>query len=88
MNKQVVIAGLLGATAAQTVDKYPCEDIVTMAAVKALGLAEAKMKALEKSLPDVKAVADREATMYTNAQTAFAEARDTVKPFYDRIATH
>ena len=61
LNKQVVIAGLLGAIAGQIneVDPTPCEDISTRAAFVAHGLAaeakaawEGKIEALESAATD------------------------------------
>jgi len=83
MNKQVVIAGLLGAiAAAEGDDPTPCEDINTRMAADALAAAEASLEAWEGKIEALEEAAEADAVLLESAQEAYDDVTAAVAPFY------
>jgi hypothetical protein len=84
MNKQVVIAGLLGAIAAAE-DPTPCSDIVTKAGAEGLAAAEASLEAWESKIEGLEEAAELDGEALNNAQDAYNEVTAQVLPFYNAV---
>jgi len=86
MNKQVVIAGLLGAiAAAEGDDPTPCSDIVTKAAAEGKKDAEATLEAWEGKIADLELVAENDAELLEAATEAYSMVTGAVLPFYNAM---
>jgi hypothetical protein len=83
MNKQVVIAGLLGAMAgAQDADPTPCEDINTRASYEAVAAAEGSLEAWEGKLEALEEAMGADALLALSAQESYDDVTGAVTPFY------
>jgi DNA-binding FrmR family transcriptional regulator len=82
MNKQVVIAGLLSAIAAEAEDPTPCEDFVTRAAAEDLASAEVTLAAWEGKIEGLEGAVETSESARDTAKLAYEAVTAAIVPFY------
>lgn len=87
MNKQVVIAGLLGAIAAADDDAMPCTDFVTDRLTEAKAEAEAVFDSWNDKIEGLEDNFDDTEEELETAEDAYGEVVDAVVPFYEAVQT-
>jgi hypothetical protein len=85
MNNKVVIAGLIGATAAA--DATPCDNAFTAEAEAALSALEITKEGLEFATEALVAAATAEETLFNSANTRWSDQDTLMEPFVTALNT-